>query len=336
MPVDLTEVRKLFFEESFENLDVMESSLLDLEVETVDQELINSIFRAAHSIKGGAGIFKFDHVTDFAHAAETLLDEMRNEEHLITQSLIDLLLRSVDVLRMMLSALQEAGTYDFQEAQACQNELQRALKNQSESEYDKTAQSLSPFAANPQVTEIPQSVTTEESKALATNPGWHILFKPDLSMLKTGNDPINLFRELAQLGDLEVKVDTSQMPALPDLDPQLCYLNWELILHGDVARAEIDEIFEWVEDECELQITSLEPPSEQVEVSPIAPSYDAGDAAIEPVSSKQDTVVQETKAETGLQESEVVTEKESVSETETSVEAVVETDASEGVSDRLW
>ncbi len=328
MPVDLTEVRKLFFEESFENLDVMESSLLDLEVETVDQELINSIFRAAHSIKGGAGIFKFDHVTDFAHAAETLLDEMRNEEHLITQSLIDLLLRSVDVLRMMLSALQEAGTYDFQEAQACQNELQRALKNQSESEYDKTAQSLSPFAANPQVTEIPQSVTTEESKALATNPGWHILFKPDLSMLKTGNDPINLFRELAQLGDLEVKVDTSQMPALPDLDPQLCYLNWELILHGDVARAEIDEIFEWVEDECKLQITFLEGA-----LSPIAPYEDAGDAAIEPVSSKQDTVVQETKAETGLQESEVVTEKESVSETETRVKAVVETEASEGVSE---
>jgi len=336
MPVDLTEVRKLFFEESFENLDVMESSLLDLEVETIDQELINSIFRAAHSIKGGAGIFKFDHVTDFAHAAETLLDEMRNEEHLITQSLIDLLLRSVDVLRMMLSALQEAGTYDFQEAQACQNELQRALKNQSDA--NKTAQSLSPVEANPPVTEIPQSVTTAEAKALVTNQGWHILFKPDLSMLKTGNDPINLFRELAQLGNLEVKVDTSQMPALPDLDPQLCYLNWELILHGDVARAEIDEIFEWVEDECELQITSLEPPSEQVEVSAIAPSYDAGEAVLEPVSSKQETVVLETVDETALKQAEAPSfkpeaEKESVCETETRVEAVVETDASEGVSE---
>ncbi|HIE02648.1 MAG TPA: chemotaxis protein CheA [Thiotrichaceae bacterium] len=341
MPVDLTEVRKLFFEESFENLDVMESSLLDLEVETIDQELINCIFRAAHSIKGGAGIFKFDHVTDFAHAAETLLDEMRNEEHLITQSLIDLLLRSVDVLRMMLSALQEAGTYDFQEAQACQKELQKALKNQNESEADKTSQFISPIEARRFVTDKIQLENTEQS--LATNQGWKILFKPDLSMLKTGNDPINLFRELDQLGNLDVKVDTSQLPALEDLEPQLCYLSWELILHGDVERAEIDEIFEWVEDECELQITSLGAPSEPVEVSPIVPTLpDAGETALfeqAEVSSKSETVVQETVDESALEEAEAPTfnkpeaEKESVCETETRVEAVVETEASEGVSE---
>jgi len=191
MPIDLTEVRELFFEESFENLDMMESNLLDLEVGRIDKELINGIFRAAHSIKGGAGIFSFEHIVNFAHAAETLLDEMRNGEHIVTQSLIDLLLRSGDVLRMMLSALQENTDYDIQEAQACQDELQSALKDSMEN----------PFAdidvADMLAAPVTKPATSEKPPSSATNKGWRIVFKPDLSMLKTGNDPINLFRELA-------------------------------------------------------------------------------------------------------------------------------------------
>ncbi|OQY54696.1 MAG: chemotaxis protein CheA [Candidatus Parabeggiatoa sp. nov. 2] len=258
MPIDLTEVRELFFEESFENLDMMESNLLDLEVGRIDKELINGIFRAAHSIKGGAGIFSFEHIVNFAHAAETLLDEMRNGEHIVTQSLIDLLLRSGDVLRMMLSALQENTDYDIQEAQACQDELQSALKDSMEN----------PFAdidvADMLAAPVTKPATSEKPPSSATNKGWRIVFKPDLSMLKTGNDPINLFRELASNGELEVKVDTSQIPAFAELDPQACYLNWELTLLADTERAAIDEIFEWVEDDCELHITALDsesPPS---------------------------------------------------------------------------
>ena len=128
MPVDLTEVRALFFEESFENLDTMESNLLDLEIGSLNKELINSIFRAAHSIKGGAGIFKLEQLVTFAHIAETLLDEMRNGEHLITQILIDLLLRAVDIMRMMLSTLQENASCDTQMVQICQNELLNTVK----------------------------------------------------------------------------------------------------------------------------------------------------------------------------------------------------------------
>jgi two-component system, chemotaxis family, sensor kinase CheA len=259
MAVDLTEVRELFLEESFDNIDIMESSLLDLEIGNVDNELIHTIFRAAHSIKGGAGIFNFEHIIHFAHAAETLLDEMRNGEHLVTQSLIDLLLHSVDVLRMMLSAVQENTDYDVQEAQKCQEELHQASQANQEKktsvEEDKNIAS-SPIAVteNLPATESQQLSTTESSP----KKGWHILFKPDISMLTTGNDPINLFRELAHLGELKVKIDTSQLPVFSELDPQACYLSWKLTLYGDVECTEIDEIFEWVEDECELQITNLE------------------------------------------------------------------------------
>ncbi|MDY6993535.1 MAG: Hpt domain-containing protein, partial [Pseudomonadota bacterium] len=123
MTVDITEVRELFFEESFESLDIMESNLLDLDIGTTDRELINSIFRSAHSIKGSAGIFKFEEVITFAHVAETLLDEMRNGEHLVTQDIIDVLLSFVDIMRMMLSALQEKGEYDVHSVLECQNQL---------------------------------------------------------------------------------------------------------------------------------------------------------------------------------------------------------------------
>jgi len=248
MPVDLTEVRQLFFEESFENLDVMESSLLELEVGSVDKELINNIFRAAHSIKGGAGIFKLEQVIEFSHTAETLLDEMRNGQHMITQTLIDLLLRAVDVMRMMLSGLLENTAYDVQEITQCQQQLQQTLKNSSQVEQ---VDELS----NNQVNGT--STIQAQTKNGQRHCGWQINFKPDNTMLKTGNDPVNLFREIERLGELEVKVNTSQLPNLKEIQPQHSYLSWELILRTHVQRALIDEIFEWVVDECDLQIVPL-------------------------------------------------------------------------------
>jgi len=313
MAIDMTEVRQLFFEESSENLDVMESNLLDLEIGPIDKELVNSIFRAAHSIKGGAGIFKFEQVVSFAHVAETLLDEMRKGEHLVTQPIIDLLLRAVDILRMILSSLKEHTECDWSEVSACQTRLKAFLKTplEGESAYGEltvsekispipqsapvklpeptsvipapiisatplatplplevpavtpvtpTATSTMPASASLPVTSTEPTVATASTVALVapTNiEGWQIIFKPHLEMLKTGNDPINLFRELAGLGALEVKADTHQVPTFTDLTPHSCYLNWELMLHANVAKSVIEEIFEWVENECDLQITSL-------------------------------------------------------------------------------
>ena len=253
MPVDLTEVRALFFEESFENLDLMESNLLDLEIGSLNKELINSIFRAAHSIKGGGGIFKLEQVVTFAHVAETLLDEMRNGEHLITQALIDLLLRAVDIMRMMLSSLQENAICDMQPVQTCQHELLNTLKT-SMADKQVKAEALTHVERPPEPVLVNSALPAPDNLLQ-----WQISFKPHLSMLTTGNDPINLFHELSTLGSLDIKVDTSQLPNLTELDPQSCYLSWELTLQAPVERAIIEEIFEWVEDECELQITSLSP-----------------------------------------------------------------------------
>ncbi len=290
MPVDLTEVRALFFEESFENLDLMESNLLDLEIGSLNKELINSIFRAAHSIKGGGGIFKLEQVVAFAHVAETLLDEMRNGEHLITQALIDLLLRAVDIMRMMLSSLQENATCDMQPVQTCQTELLNTLKK-SMADKQVKAEALTPVERPPEP--IPVNSAPPAPDNLLQ---WQIFFKPHPSMLTTGNDPINLFHELSTLGSLDIKVDTSQLPNLTELDPQSCYLSWELILQAPVEQAIIEEIFEWVEDECELQITGLSPSPSSLPATSETTSEPTSPvlATIEPEESINESANQET------------------------------------------
>ncbi len=260
----MAEVQALFFEESFENLDLMESGLLDFDVGAVNKELVNSIFRAAHSIKGGAGIFKFQQVITFAHTVEALLDEMRNDEHVITQSIIDLLLRSVDVLRMMLSALQEGAAHDNDEAHACLVEVRGILKTPLQEMPIEEGMTTSTPATNT------SNVTVKTTPQIKN---WYINFKPLPHLLQTGNEPINLFRELSNLGTLQVTVDVSQVPPLATLDTQVCYLSWQLQLQSNekVTQAEINEIFEWVEDDCELTITTE---SEDTTVEETVPSVE--------------------------------------------------------------
>lgn len=279
MTINMAEVQALFFEESFENLDVMESGLLDLDVGAVNKELVNSIFRAAHSIKGGAGIFKFQQVITFSHTVEALLDEMRNDEHVVTQSIIDLLLRSVDVLRMMLSTLQEGNAQDSNEINACLVELRGILKTQLQEVPIEDGMTTKTVTTTATASETNISSETSDTQQHSSPKLWHITFKPYPHLLQTGNEPINLFRELSNLGELQVTVDVSQVPPLAELDPQVCYLSWQLQLQGDlVTRAEISEIFEWVEGDCELVITSeqeedsiIETPSIVEETTPSLP-----------------------------------------------------------------
>src|SRR5580658_10119766 len=103
MSLDLTQFHDTFFEESFEALGSMEAALLKLSAGEADAELINTIFRVAHSIKGGSATFGFAEVTSFTHTLETLLDQLRSGRRQVQSGIVDVLLRSVDVLREMLS-----------------------------------------------------------------------------------------------------------------------------------------------------------------------------------------------------------------------------------------
>lgn len=242
MPIDMAQFHQVFFEESFEGLDIMENGLLNMAPGTVDDEAINAIFRAAHSIKGGSGTFGFNGISNFTHVMETLLDEMRDGRRPATSIAVDALLRSVDILRDMLTATREGGEVDEERVQAQQSELEQILKRRTDE----------PSADNPGVEADVRETSTTPKQA-----GWHIVFRPLTHMMRTGNDPLRIIRELAELGELNVVGDISALPPLASFEPEDSYLSWNLHLISEASKAVIDEIFAWVDDDCELAIMPI-------------------------------------------------------------------------------
>jgi len=241
MSVDLSQFHQVFFEESHEGLDIMESALLNIDVSNIDSETINEIFRAAHSIKGGSGTFGFNEIADFTHVVETLLDLIRSDQFVMQPDNVDLFLKSVDCIRTMINELEGGSTCDTEQA--------NVLKQQFEVLLD------GGFSGEPEQSDA--SETKVSAKDETGGNGWQIYFKPDIDILRTGNEPLRMFRELAELGELSVSAVTDEIPALGELDPEACYTAWNLTLWGDADESQVKEIFEWVVDESELTITPL-------------------------------------------------------------------------------
>ena len=242
MTIDMTQFLQTFYEESFEGLDIMESELLNLDVGAADAETINTIFRAAHSIKGGSGTFGLSAVAEYTHVMETLLDEMRDGRRQVTQESVDILLRSVDVLRGMLTALQSDEALDAQSIARSQVELDTLLASGEGN------------SNNSQNNTQTQQEATQTEEIIS---GWLIVFNPHKDMLKTGNDPVRMIRELGTLGEMTVETDVDFVPGLQDLEPEESFMSWKITLKGDIKHEQITEIFEWVEDECDFAIQPI-------------------------------------------------------------------------------
>jgi two-component system, chemotaxis family, sensor kinase CheA len=235
MTVDLTQFHAAFFEESFEALDAMEAALLKLDVGSPEPELINTIFRVAHSIKGGSATFGFSEIASFTHSLETLLDELRSGAMRVTVAVSDLLLKSVDVLRAMLRAVQAKQPIDAQRVSDLQFDLEVAIARKEEPAAVAAVAAAIPAPASP----------------------WRIRFHPYRELLARGNDPLRMLRELASLGELAVRVDAQMLPPLADVNPQDCYLAWSLELPGEVPEEAIRQVFEWAEGDCDLTVERL-------------------------------------------------------------------------------
>ncbi len=253
MTMDLSEFHDVFFEECFEGLDVMESGLLNLDNGT-DIEEINTIFRAAHSIKGGGASFGFMEISDFTHIMETLLDEMRDGRREVTRDGVDLLLKSVDILRGMVNAARDETDNDQASVNDIKQKLEAMLAGEAVANADSTT---GEGVAEESDTEIEQ---VEPVSVAGHCNEWEIFFRPNADVLKSGNDPGRILRELDALGELDATVDSSAVPDLTEIDPELCYLSWNLKLSGEISREEIDELFNWVADDSELEVTLLNEP----------------------------------------------------------------------------
>jgi two-component system, chemotaxis family, sensor kinase CheA len=259
MTVDLTQFHAAFFEESFEALDAMEAALLKLDVGAPEAELINTIFRVAHSIKGGSATFGFSEIASFTHSLETLLDELRSGAMAVTVAVSDLLLKSVDVLRAMLRAVQAKQPLDAQRVSDLQFDLEVAIAKKEQH---------APVAALAAAVPVPASPSESNGAAAAKSPRWRIRFHPYRELLARGNDPLRMLRELAALGELEVRVDAQLLPPLADVNPQDCYLAWSLELPGEVPEEAIRQVFEWAEGDCDLTVERL--PGETQTTTPAA------------------------------------------------------------------
>ena len=232
MGMDLAQFHEAFFEESFEAVESMEAALLKLDVGAPDPEVINTVFRVAHSIKGGAGMFNFADIASFTHTLETLLDGVRAGRTRLTTEVMNLLLKSVDVMREMLGATQRKQSFDPQRVADLQFDLEVAVA--------KTSAAQAPDVAAP--------------PAAAAVSDWRIGVKPLENMLSRGNEPLALFAAVAELGELSVEASVGEIPPLASIDPHRCYVRWQLGLRSSASREQIAEAFEWVEGDCDLTI----------------------------------------------------------------------------------
>lgn len=253
--MNLEPALEAFFAEADELLTRMEESLLQLESEPDNDELINDIFRAAHTIKGTAGVFGFDDVVHFTHEVESVLDRVRDGQMQVSNDVIGLLLRNKDHIGALVRAVAEKRELDA--AQRAEGEAQMAaLLALLGKQPDKPAATAVVAAA--------ADVSRSESAGSdnCANENWHLSIRFGADVLRGGMDPLSFIRYLCTLGEI-VHLDTlfDALPQWLQLDPESCYLGFEIDFRSEASKAEIEGVFEFVRDECVLHII---PPHSQI------------------------------------------------------------------------
>ena len=236
-------LRSTFFDESAELLESAYALIGNLSEGSQDEDTVHALFRAIHSIKGGGGAFGLHRAVGLAHAMETLLDLLREGAAILDGALVALLLRGTDALADLLAA-ERSGT---------------AVAEGSE---DDLIAAFLLAAQTPGTTNVPHPAPKPLAEA-APPEGWQIRFRPHAALFSSGNEPLLLVRELRRLGDLTVQADLTGLPPLESLDPEGSYLAWSFTLRAAVARSRVEEVFEFVIDDCDLEIESLLPPPDE-------------------------------------------------------------------------
>ena len=245
----LAAIRETFFQECEEQLAELESGLLAMEGGDQDPETINAVFRAVHSIKGGAGAFQLEALIRFAHVFETALDEMRSGRVAITPDVLKTMLRAADVLADLVRAAHDGSEAEHPLAAGLVDEL-KAMSGQAADE-DESEEDWGDFEFQP------MSVSVDDAPAAPDQNAFVVKFKPRADLYAKANEAALLLRELARLGQTVVELDAHDVPALTDIDPEASYLAWTITITGDTDEIAIREVFEWVDGDCELEITKL-------------------------------------------------------------------------------
>ncbi|MCI4410476.1 MAG: chemotaxis protein CheA [Thiotrichales bacterium] len=230
--------RQTYLEESFEGLAAMESNLLTLPEGTPDTEVVNTIFRAAHSMKGGAGTFGFSELIHLTHILETLLDEMRSGKRNVTTENREALLQSVDVLRVILDAYQNGASIDMTQVKAMEEKLEAILGNATQNDNS---------AASNATTET--DVTT----------GYQIHLSPSDDYFSSGIDLLKLLHELSRIEGASRTHITTHLNAGNPLQVEHCLIAFNVVIEGEVSLEDVNEVFEWLDDDsCHVSIAAIQ------------------------------------------------------------------------------
>ena len=265
---DFSQFQDAFFEEAAEHLAVVEEGLLALEQHPEDLDLLNKIFRSAHSIKGTSGMFGFQAVAQFTHKMETLLDLLRNGQKAVSPMVADLLLKSTDCLKNLIESAKSGATVDNETVQRLTGELASASVSDSQAA---AASSNNAGAAPAAPTSVPSQSGERTYVIRWTPPEW---------LFQRGLDPLQTFKELNGLGTLAgITMDMSRLPDLSEIDPEKCYLSWTMQLTTSKDQKVIESTFEFVREDSKLSIelvkgAATEDQGKQPEVAPVA---DAGE-----------------------------------------------------------
>jgi two-component system, chemotaxis family, sensor kinase CheA len=236
--------KQSFREEAHDILTDLEAALLELNENRGDTEVVGRIFRGMHTIKGSGAMFGFEDLAAFTHDLETAYDLVRNGRLEISAELIDLTLAALD----QISAMLDEGAKGAEPADpaACTSILASVRRLAG-------IQAIAdPAKENKPVLEPP-------SASSGTMQQWHIRFAPGPDLMRCGANPLLLLRELGQLGTLSVKAGMDAIPTLGEIDPERCYVWWEMTLATRANRDAIRDVFIFVEDACQL---SIEPAAE--------------------------------------------------------------------------
>ncbi|MBW8788312.1 chemotaxis protein CheA [Rhizobium sp.] len=269
--MDMNEIKEIFFQECEEQLAELESGLLKMNDGDRDPETVNAVFRAVHSIKGGAGAFGLDDLVAFAHVFETTLDCVRSNKLEPNQDVLKVMLKSADVLADLTNVARDGGSVDESRSRGLVRELE-ALANGEMPSPSASAEAPAPRAAA-KAAPAPTPKPTDDSgfqpvpfsfddfggeDDAGSMPAYEVVFKPRYELYSKGNDATLLLRDLSRLGEMTIYCNAGDLPGLEELDPEGAYFFWNVTIKTDKGEDAIRTVFEFAEWDCELTVKPVE------------------------------------------------------------------------------
>lgn len=262
--MNLDDALQTFIVESRELLDSMESALLRIEQTPDDVELINAIFRTAHTIKGSAGLFGLDYIVSFTHIAESVLDRVRTGELKIGTELVALLLSTGDHISALVDHTVAGGDLSAELDEESQTLIGFLGAYLTESTGGATPQTAAKAAVVTAVTIPSQPIhkyTTEGGSEVETDL-WHLSLRFGRDVLKDGMDPLSFIRYLGTLGTIyRIVTLLDGIPTVAEMDPESCYLGFEISFKSYADKATIESVFDFVRENSNIRIL---PPNSKI------------------------------------------------------------------------